>query len=291
MRRLVVLRAGNSAWYKLWMHPLKSWDMAISSFSSENPNDYEWANYFHYFKGGKWDGILAFFKANPQLIEEYDYFWLPDDDITADWEDVERMFEAVERYKLEIAQPGLCRRSYFSYAITLRNIFTRLRYTNFVEPMVPVLSRDMLKKTLSVLSAVNTKSGFGLDFIWPLISSDAATKCAIIDEVAVYHTRPIGQVLAKSIALSGKTNMDEWAELSKYVGRDLEAIVPVTIGAVLIGGATTRSRVLCGIIQFLGQFPWLTGKRYSRVGIRLFLGSLFKNIFAKPDLTPLKLNF
>jgi hypothetical protein len=82
-KRLVVLRAGKSSLHRNWTTPSRTWKFAISSFNTEDPLDHPEGDYFHFYKGGKWDGIHAFFQENPDLLQKFDLISLPDDDIDA----------------------------------------------------------------------------------------------------------------------------------------------------------------------------------------------------------------
>ena len=82
-----------------------------------------------------------------------------------------------------------------------------LRYANFIEIMVPCLKASLLRTVLEDFK--DSMSGFGMDYIWCRLSADNRYKAAIIDRVAVRHTRPIGKALRGRMAKSGVVAQDE----------------------------------------------------------------------------------
>lgn len=89
--------------------------------------------------GYKMDMIYRYLHRHPELFEKYEYFFLLDDDIVISTEDVNRLFSMMREYQLKIAQPSLVM-SYYTYKHTAFHPFYILRYTNFVEMMMPCFS-------------------------------------------------------------------------------------------------------------------------------------------------------
>ena len=282
-KNLVVLRAGGRSLHPGWLGEDRTWDLAISSYASDQAADFPEAELFDFYKGGKWDGVFRFFQQRPELLDRYDYVWLPDDDIETTCADVNRMFALCRDHGLELAQPALTRDSYFWHAVTLRCPLSRIRYTNFVEVMVSVLTTDVLARALPFFE--HTKSGWGVDYLWCRLTSDPKRKCAILDEVTVRHTRPVGSVLAKTMQARGESGAAEQKSLSATM--DVDAARPVCFRAITRFGFAVRGAALCGALQFLGQAPWLSRGRHERSGLRVFVGSLYSHLRFKPDLTRL----
>jgi len=95
----------------------------------------------------KWSALHALLLANVDLIRKYDYIWLPDDDIACRAQDIDRLFQRhAGANNLPACSAGTVAHKLFSWCITLRNPLTRVRWTNFVEVMVPCFHRDLLIK-------------------------------------------------------------------------------------------------------------------------------------------------
>lgn len=92
-------------------------------------------------KGGKWNVLCEQFLAMPELVRDYDYIWIPDDDIETDGPTIVRLFAIAAEEGLPLCQPSLTPNSYFSYMHTVQSPSFRLRYTSLVEVMVPCYGR------------------------------------------------------------------------------------------------------------------------------------------------------
>jgi hypothetical protein len=246
---LVIVRAGDSSLHPLWIadaHP--EWDLAVSYFGDDDEKSFNEAAFAHRFKGGKWDGLHAFFVANPNVLARYQYFWLPDDDIRADATTITALFRAMEKYRLELAQPALTIDSYFQTPITLANRLFALRYTTMVEIMVPVLDRKLLAAMLPHFA--ETRTGFGLDYFWHRLTSDPQRKAAILDEITVTHTRPIGIVLAGAM---GRIGVDPEKERETITAKlNVRNYHAVAFAGRLRNGKLVATRPACALLQILG---------------------------------------
>jgi len=278
LRTLAIVRCGDKSLHRSWTGEIKDargFDVAISYFGSNEDLTFSEANYIHRKKAGKWDGIYDFFQEFPETLERYDYFWLPDDDIEATPETVRKMIELADKHQLAAAQPALSHESYYSHLITLRHPQYEVRYTNFVEIMVPLLSQETMKRSLPKFA--KTKSGFGLDFIWGKWAEASGEKIGIIDAVEVFHTRPVGGDLHKMIAKTGDSSNSELA--IELQGEHVDG------AAVLDGVSVPRIKVLegvtsnyenvssnLGIAWSLLQFGWKSSSQLQQKSTAVNLG-------------------
>lgn len=138
--------------------------------------------------GYKMDMTYRYLHRHLELFEKYEYFFLLDDDIVISTEDVNRLFSMMREYQLKIAQPSLVM-SYYTYKHTAFHPFYILRYTNFVEMMMPCFSRDALK---AVLPTFEQKIRWcGIEMHWPVLVGSNHKDMAIVDAVSAKHTRPV----------------------------------------------------------------------------------------------------
>lgn len=222
MRRkyLVLIRAGKNSlhheWLKTESEENRLWDLQISQYD-DDPNVGEGADFpVSVDHGTKWDSILRFLKANPEVLEEYAYIMFPDDDVRTTCKDLNQLFETCEKHKLDLAQPSLHEDSYVCYPILINNSAFELRYTNFIECMVPVVDTTYLKSiVMDHLEGV--RSGWGLDHVWALWMPDPFCKAAIIDSVSVVHTRPHATGAGGSIYAAFKDGTPPNEEGAAYV--------------------------------------------------------------------------
>lgn len=189
-RNLVVMRAGNSALFPNWAPTTsRSWDLAISFYGEGRP---DWGQeYFIAAKGPKWEPIYHWLSTHRDIINRYDYIWFPDDDILTTWENVNDLFQICRDYDLQLAQPALTHDSFICHAVTEQDPNCVLRFTAFVEGMVPVFSSEALRLCLPVLQE-ESRFGWGHDWVFPMLLGYPPTKIGIIDACPVKHTRPAG---------------------------------------------------------------------------------------------------
>jgi hypothetical protein len=202
---LAVVRCGDASLHQSWSGAGRDFDIGVSYFGDDLTREFPEARYVHRAKGGKWEGLFGFFKKFPATIEQYDYFWLAEDDILSDVDTINALCQIAVDYNLEVCQPSLDTNSFYSYLITLRHSSFLLRYTNFVEIMAPLITRAVLQEMLPMFE--HLRIGFGLDFVFPVVASKIsghADRCtAIIDSVSVCHTRPVGGPQHKMIKQAG----------------------------------------------------------------------------------------
>lgn len=185
---LVVVRAGDDSLHERWLGSSRSWDLLVSYFGND-PDRFKSPEARRVdCSGGKWEGLYRLFLSEPELLEDYDYVWLPDDDIGADCSTIDKMFALMEDHGLCLAQPSLHPQSFFHHHVTVHNPCFRLRYSNFVELMVPCFKADFLRRLLPLFE--HRRFGWGLDWIWAYMMDEPSLKTAVIDACVVTHTRP-----------------------------------------------------------------------------------------------------
>jgi hypothetical protein len=230
-RNLVVVRAGGKSLHPHWLagEGDRNWDLVVSYFG-EDPELFKDADVTRIDgKGTKWQGLHELFTRHRELVANYEYILLPDDDLMASKVDFNHLFDICGARGLEVCQPALTWNSFYSHLITLRNTSTRLRYTNYVETMTPCLSRPILQKSICYFD--KTLSGWGLEWAWAKLAG--TMKLAIVDEVAVRHTRPIGGPNYEALREKKISPWDEMRDLCRHLS--LEPVIE-TYGAILADG-------------------------------------------------------
>jgi hypothetical protein len=215
-RHLVIARVGNRSLHPLWIDPARerSWDLYLCPFQKlAAPNDLD-CTVGDVIPGPKWTGLNALLKSWSGW-RDYDYIWLPDDDIFTDQDDIDALFHFGEALQFKLFAPALQENSYYAHYITMRNQGFFARRVGFVEIMVPCFKRETLEQLLPTLDLTTTGWGWGLDSVWPkLLRYDGL---GILDGVSVLHTRPVGNFRDPEL---GKRVMEESDRLlSQYACR------------------------------------------------------------------------
>jgi hypothetical protein len=160
---------------------------------------------------------------------------------------------------------------------------TRIRFTNYVEVMAPCLSSEMLRKSSPHFSS--NLSGWGLDYFWSSLADAPLNHIAIIDEVTVRHTRPVGGPNYKLLRETGVSPWDELRAFCRAHGLDEEPVL-VTHSAIrrdntVITAQNNRYRFISDFI--LGYLPALPHTHDPLRMLRRIAGGLWKGVFNLPD--------
>lgn len=112
---LAVIRCGDNSLHKNWVNDNAQFDVILSYFGENIPYSLDNIKYVHHFKGSKWEGLYDLFHNHPELWADYDYIWLPDDDLDSTVENINLFFELMQKYRFDLCQPALTNNSYYSY--------------------------------------------------------------------------------------------------------------------------------------------------------------------------------
>lgn len=191
-KNLIICRADTNSLHQNWLYPLeyKDFDLAISYFGDMEGLFSDECDFYQQAKGPKFPALYDLIVNNMDYILQYDAICLSEDDLYCDAKTVHEMFRIFHENTLWLAQPSLTTDSYYSHEITLAKPGLTLRYTNFVEIMTPIFSRQALLQCLPTFN--KTQSGWGIEHAWTRILGHPTDKIAIIDAVSIRHTRPLG---------------------------------------------------------------------------------------------------
>ncbi|MFG6413229.1 DUF707 domain-containing protein [Roseateles sp. DC23W] len=217
-RNLVVLRAGDASLHRGWIaEPGRDFDLFISYYGQKPDLHKDDADHYEMRRGPKWSCIGDLLAEHPHLIDRYDAFWFPDDDLAATTETLNRMFGLFHGFGLALAQPALTRDSYYSWNTLLQHPRYVLRHVAFVEVMAPLFDRSSLRACLKTFT--ESRSGWGLDWVWPeLAGRGRRDSIAVLDATPVKHTRPLGGDLYRNNP-EMDPRLDEQRLLAQYGAR------------------------------------------------------------------------
>lgn len=287
-RHLVVVRAGDTSLHPTWLPASgqRSWDIVVSYFGDQ-PGRFEASDVTCVnWKGPKLGGIHALFRDRPDLLDRYDYVWLPDDDLAIAPEDIDRLFAEMRRFDLLLGQPGMTADSHWSWTVTLRNPATRLRYVNFIEVGLPCMRADLLRRVLPDLGAYVIGTGF--DWAWPLKAGFDQRKVAVLDTVPVTHTRAYGGPVYRFLQGLSYELEDEMAHILRSNG--ISSASTRVLGMRLPGGVELRGDGWLGRTVLRAGYAALIAEAYlRRRPYRWDLDKRLRRAIATPDAPPERL--
>ncbi len=158
----------------------------------------------------------------PKHLEQYDYVWVVDDDMFMSTDDINKMFQMMEDYNLDLAQPSISLDGMNYVQIFAHDSRYTLRYTNYVECCAMLLSKRGLEKVKRTFS--ETVTGWG----WDALVSDMILEkenVAVLDSVQAYHgmsMSSINKVLPRELhRVEGKNLLEKYDKLNVLERREV----------------------------------------------------------------------
>lgn len=213
-RALVIARVGDESLHGTWCAPRseRTFDVALDYYGDDPGRYADECDFYTHTPGTKFPAVATWIHDHGDVLDNYDFVFLPDDDLACSPGDIERLVRVAAAFDLWLAQPALTAESYHSYPFTVQDETALLRFTDFVEIMAPIFSREALRRCAP--SFTLTRSGWGLDFLWPFLLGRPSRSIAVIDAAPVHHGRPLGTgPLYRELAVAPETEMHAVAGL------------------------------------------------------------------------------
>jgi hypothetical protein len=213
-KNLVIAAVGDSSLHNKWIESkgFKSFDVFLIYYGFLKDRYFSDCEYYSQEKGYKFPLIYKHLH-HTKIHTKYDYFWLPDDDILASTADINLLFQLMKS-GFYIAQPSIKKECHHTWPHTTCQQGKVARMTKFVEIMCPAFSYEALEEFLPHFN--ETKTGWGLDYLWSTRAVEANKKMAIFDIVSVSHTRKMGEGdLYKNLRTDGIQYKQDLADFLK----------------------------------------------------------------------------
>ncbi len=216
-RNLVVVRAGDQSLHRQWIadNVPRTFDLFVSYYGEVAGAQQDGADFYSVERGPKFPAIAHLLDTRKGLIDKYDCVVFSEDDLFTDARSWNTLFDIFHDYRLDLAQPALTPDSCASWEFTRKMPDCLLRLTNFVEVMTPMFSRRALQSVGHTFA--ESVSGWGLDFLWPVLLPYPQFQVAIIDTIAFRHTRPLGSGTLYSVLSAA--GISAGAEMEEVRGR------------------------------------------------------------------------
>jgi len=186
---LVIVCAGDESLHVRYIGSQRSYDLCVIYFGGQKDRYRDHCEHYLASSGSQTRLLHLLFEQKPELLDRYTQFWLPDDDLETNTEDVNRLFELFGESDFAIAQPSLAPDSDASLSmLTCKGLGSC--EINFVEIMCPLFTRQSLK--LSIQYLAESVTGWGVDELWSVHALERGEKLGIFDQVQIGHYRPVG---------------------------------------------------------------------------------------------------
>ena len=194
-RNLIILRCGKNSLHRKWIDINANFDLFLLPYENFIAKTEKNCTLFPLMPGQKWPAISKFIRENIDLVSNYDFIMLPDDDLLITVLKLNKLFNQLNIDKPALSQPSLSYKSYYSHFITVKFPGLYARETSFVEIMTPIFHIEALTSLLWTFSL--NSSGWGLEPLWfKVINSTNFSKCKskliIYDNISLTHTRKVG---------------------------------------------------------------------------------------------------
>lgn len=171
-RNMVFTSAGdNTNFIKWWCSSkeIQKYDIYVFYYGNDDTNYKHYGSHVTHIErsiGSKFQNFYKFWQKYYEIIDQYDRFFILDDDIEITCEDINEMFEISKKHNLEICAPSFTNKSQVTYNITGHKDNILLSYTNFVEVNTPLFTKTALETLMKVYDPILIGWGIDILYIW-----------------------------------------------------------------------------------------------------------------------------
>jgi hypothetical protein len=198
------LWTGNNRNYEIWVIYTGDDDNKYNQY--KNIVDRIWKR-----KGNKFPNFNYIYNNYNSQIMRFNNFYIVDDNIIINTDQINKLFDITNQYFLLISQPAFLPESNITHPITIVQPDKLLRYTNFIELTTPVFSKEGLVNFMKYYD--DSLIGWGIDYLYIWANGiDKIATYAIIDKVACIKKTNTDK--KDNVAYQAKV----WYDYSKKVG-------------------------------------------------------------------------
>ena len=192
-KNLVFTSAGNNTnFHNLWTKKNRNYDIWVVYYG-DNQSNYnlykDKVNFIIKRKGSKFQNFHYVYNTYKTQLDKYERFFILDDDIIFNTNDINKMFNISKKYNLWLCGPTFKNNvsGKISHPITKQVNNNFLRYCNFVEVNVPLFNKYGLTQLMKYYDPILI--GWGIDYlyIWALTHNKSINeynrKIALVDKV------------------------------------------------------------------------------------------------------------
>lgn len=147
-------------------------------------------------KGSKFQNFFTFYR-NSNLLDNYERYYIVDDDIVMNTDKVNELFRFSKEHELKICAPSFTRDSKISHDVTRHDPECNFRYTNFVEVNTPLMTKEAVDKLDRYYN--RCLIGWGVDWLYTWacsgnnIPGKNSREFAISDQIVCVNPRDVSK--------------------------------------------------------------------------------------------------
>lgn len=215
---LLFVSAGDNAQLIQWIGKRVNYDLYVIYYG-DNHKQYKKMPWLECRKGSKFQNFKYFYQTYPEIINNYERFFILDDDFVMNLDQINELFEFSYEYDLDICGPSLHPASKVSHQLTRNNPKLKLAYTNFVEVGAMLFSKKALVNLMNNLSY--DLIGWGIDYlaVWSN-GINKKNKYAICHTVKAVNPDDVCKGGKKELSYVNNWQIREqiWKEYSQKIG-------------------------------------------------------------------------
>lgn len=189
----------NTHFDSLWINDKIEYDIYVIYYGDNEEifNKYKSkVKFIEKRKGSKFQNFKYFYNTYNDIINSYDRFFILDDDIIFNVEDINNMFKISRQYNLDICAPSFLSESKISHELTRHKENRILTYTNFVEVNTPLFNKSALDKLMNIIDY--TLIGCGIDYLYIWCNGiDKKESYAIIHSIKCINPKDNNKTIKK----------------------------------------------------------------------------------------------
>jgi hypothetical protein len=213
--RLVFVQCGK-AFDAPWLDEPREYDVLLNCYQDADANPRADAVVFQ--AGTKTTAIRRLLEERPDLLLRYETVLFLDDDVELGAADIDALFAAMAREKLDLAQPALSADSETAWPFLKRPDAPEAVFrVSTVEIMAPVMTRRALEAAGSAFS--ETVSGWGTDLLLgPAVrAAFGSSSVGVVGGVVVRHARKVDTAGGAFYAYLRRYGLDPAHEANRVV--------------------------------------------------------------------------
>lgn len=180
----------NTNFFNLWCSDNRSYDIFICYYGyMKTPRYKEYSDFYLQRKGSKIQNFYYAWTNNISNIQHYKRFYIVDDDIIINTNEINELFNLLRDLDLWMLQPSFnSTRSKISHEITRQLQHSKYRYTNFIEINTPFFSHYAISLCMEKYNTELT--GYGIDILFiNILGIENDSKYVIVDYISCINPR------------------------------------------------------------------------------------------------------